>query len=237
MILLLGMLYYCAQCMARAQVKAAWCTVCGAVNSFLPAMWTPAAEVLADTATMTARELHRITSEFLDLAEDLARVFGRLPAKPFVVAIFGPPGSLKSTTMLRLASWLCQVWGPCVYASLEEAFSPSLCERLRRLEIVDESLIFTAANDLGVLLDIAEKHHAKALFIDSLTESCLSADDVARIVRETGLAVVFTLHATKKGDAGGRLSLLHVADTVVRLEDGRFCREKCRYSETAEGEL
>lgn len=186
---------------------------------------------MRDSALVGADELwKRGAARTLDLGGDLAEILGRLPLDPCIVAIHGDPGSGKSTLLLRLADALAQRVGPVVYNSLEEGIGPSLVERLRRLEVRAPRLHLGCLAELPVVVERVRDLGAKWVIFDSLSLTTLTAEDLARLVREEGVSIAFSLHATKGGLARGALDLLHVADVVVRLSVGAWERTKSRYS-------
>ncbi|MBI4574707.1 MAG: hypothetical protein HY722_00410 [Planctomycetes bacterium] len=207
------------------------------MRSYFPSVTAPCTGILTDEAVVTARDLWARHARYVDLPADLLAVTGRLPAAPFLLALYGPPGAGKSHLVYRLADALADATGrPVVIASTEEALGPQVSARLRRLEILRNDLLITAANDLGVLLDLLRRHRAAALVVDSLTYSTLSGADLARLAREEEIAVIYTMQATKDGGARGPLGLLHHADVVIALATGGgWRREKTRFDSPAEG--
>lgn len=231
------MTHTCYACGAQAPERVEWCPRCGAVRSYFPSVTAPSAGILTDEAVVTARDLWARHARFLDLPGDLVAITGRLPAAPFLLALYGPPGAGKSMLAYRMAAAMADATGrPVVIASTEEAFGPTVSDRLRRLEILRDDILITAANDLGVILRTVDTYLAGTVVIDSLTYSTLSGADLALLAREEGVAVIYALQGTKDGGARGPLGLLHHADVVVALErGGGWRREKTRFDVPAEG--
>ncbi|MBI4576932.1 MAG: AAA family ATPase [Planctomycetes bacterium] len=189
--------HVCYACGASAPERIEWCPRCAGTRPYFPAVTAPSDGVLTVEAVVTDRDLWSRHARYMDLPADLMAVTGRLPAAPFLLALYGPPGAGKSMLAYRLADALADAIGrPVVIASTEEALGPQVSNRLRRLEILRDDLLVTAANDLAVLLDLLRRQRAGALVVDSLTHSTLSGADLARLAREEEVAVVYTLQAT-----------------------------------------
>lgn len=226
----MGAEFNCRMCGAGAAERLGFCPRCGSFESFARPVSSPHAW-MRDSALVGADELwKRGAARTLDLGGDLAEVFGRLPFDPCIVAVHGDPGAGKSTLLLRLSDALAQRVGPVIYNSLEEGTGPSLVERLRRLEVRAPRLHLGCLSELPVVVERVRDLGARWVIFDSLSLTTLTAEDLARLVREEGVSLAFALHATKGGLARGSLDLLHVADVVVRLSPGEFERTKSRYS-------
>ena len=233
------MAFACTRCGGRADQLVRYCVRCGGYDSFVAVVRGPGDGVLGDTAVVSAATLYKRQGTFWKLSQEWTEVLGRLPRSPFVLAIHGPPGAGKTTTTVRLASHLCEIGaGPVLVDQLEEGTGAAFVDVLRRLEVAREDLLVTCTASLVQLLQAVEEHEPHVVVLDSLSMTTLSAEDLARIVRETSCSLVFTLQETKGGEARGSLALLHVADIVLRLDPGGpFVLEKSRYSARKEGVL
>lgn len=231
--------YTCHGCGAIADVPLAYCSVCGGWYSYGAWPRKPHAGAIPDTALRTARDLARQSGTYLALAPEVEAVTGRLPCGLWGLVLYGPPGTGKSTTALLLADALCGATRrPVLYNSLEEGHSQALSERLRRLEVRREDIVFGALTDIARVIDEARAMSATAIIFDSWSYMRnVDSEDLARIQREAGASTVTVLHATKDGQHRGSMSLLHAADVVVELGGGRWRRVKSRFENVGEGEL
>lgn len=226
-------MFSCIGCGATSPERLGACPRCLEFGSWVNVVSSPHS-YLRDTALVTAEDLWRRTTRYRDLG-DLSEYFGRLPVDPCAVALYGSPGVGKSTLMLRLADRLAAAGEPVLYDAIEEGTGSSVTDKLRRLEIRSRNLHVGCLSEMPVVLERARDLGASWVFFDSLTQSSFTAEDIARIQRETNIALVYSLHATKAGLARGPSSLLHVADVVVRLEPGKYAIEKHRFAPTKEG--
>jgi len=186
----------------------------------------------------SAAELARGTSSWLPLTGPVGEVFGPVPVGLWSMAIWGPPGSWKSTSALVLSEALCQASGPVLYLSLEEGHGATISERLRRLEIRRDDLLVACQSDLGRVVETCREREVRSIVIDSLSYlPSLDAEDLARLGREAGAAIVVILHATKSDQARGSLSVLHAVDVVVALHGGDYQHEKNRFGALKKGRL
>jgi predicted ATP-dependent serine protease len=193
---------------------------------------------LPDTAVKTAAELAAGASKWLELPPEIKGVFGTLPVGTWSMALWGPPGSFKSTSALVLGGALCQHLGRVVYLSLEEGHGAAVGERLRRLEIRRQDLLIACMPDLLQVVELAREREAKTIIIDSLGYlPHVDAEDLARLSREANVSYVVILHATKAGQARGPLSILHHVDVVIALEGGNFTHTKNRFGNLTKGKL
>lgn len=232
-----GAAWTCSGCYTVAPTQLPWCSRCGSWDGYVLRVQRPVSPV-QDTAVRSAAELARGTSSWLPLSGPVAEVFGPLPVGLWSMAIWGPPGAWKSTSALLLSEALCQASGPTLYLSLEEGHGATLAERLRRLEIRRDDLLVACQSDLGRVVETCREHNARTVVIDSLSYvPSLDAEDLSRLGREAGVAVVGILHATKTGQARGSLSVLHAVDVVVSLHEGDYAHEKNRFGALKKGRL
>lgn len=227
--------WFCCSCGASSGARLSVCVRCFASGAMLPVMTSPYASEVADSAIRTARDLAAAKSSSLDLGPELAEIVGVLPLGLWSLATYGPPGSGKSTLLLLLADRLTHALGPVLYVAAEEGHAASMSAKLVRLEMRSDEVHIACLSSPGAMLAAIGSVNAKVLMLDSITHSLLTIEDVARLQRESGVSVVTSLHATKSGAPRGSTAITHWADVVVRLEPGRWYREKSRYSATGEG--
>ena len=182
----------------------------------------------------------RVSDEFLprvpgvtarDLARSIARVFevtacsGLLLGAGGFVVTSGPPGSGKTTQLLRVADELA----PSIVLPLETGAGPLIGSMLQRLEIMSEHVTFQEPRSLPEIFALAETPGLRCLLIDSLTASTLQPDDARSIARANNIIVWGTLQQTKSGTFRGSNEWAHAADVMLDVADMRWTLTKSRY--------
>ena len=217
------MTYVCTSCSAIAEERIGFCPSCGRFSSFMPLVKRPIDDVIVDEKIISINNLRVRVTEYLILRD---YKWLKIPKK-FSLMIYGSPGAGKSCFMLRFAENLCSS-GRVLYNSLEEGWGVSFCEKLKFLELVS-AFDVCSINSVNILLGKLKSYDF--LFFDSLTQSSLTAVDVAKIMREFEISVIFSVHQTKSGDYVGSSSLAHYVDVLLFCEDKKILIEKSRYQE------
>ncbi|MCK5384466.1 MAG: DNA repair protein RadA [Alphaproteobacteria bacterium] len=189
--------------------------------------------------------------EFADLRDDrqggyprlLTRIaeFDRVTGGGIVpgaaVLIGGDPGIGKSTLLLQAVCALTRNNVECAYISGEESID-QIRMRADRLGLSDVSLKLASATSVRDILEsvTGSKDKIKLLVIDSIqtmfvdsidsapgtvTQVRTSAQEIIRMAKSRGIAVVFIGHVTKDGQIAGPRILEHLVDTVLYFEGDR----------------
>ncbi|MGH7209788.1 MAG: hypothetical protein ACREIL_10445 [Nitrospiraceae bacterium] len=151
------------------------------------------------------------------------------------MAAWGPPGHGKSTWALKVAADLVRIGKTVLYVSAEEGLAESVSERLRRLEIRDEAMLVAGPMNWPTTEAVAREHDCSVIMLDSWSASGWVVPDLDQL-RDRFFAVV-TLHATKSDEAAGPAAILHVADVVVEVRDGKAKLSKSRWGSVLETEV
>jgi flagellin-specific chaperone FliS len=186
---------------------------------------TPSGLGSLDPAGMTGKDLMQLNYQTIGLEGSWFTLLGD-PAIGFCLMIHGKPGQGKSTFALLLAKYLSQA-GKVNYVSTEEYGSYTLKDKVVRIGGADE-VAFTPG--------LSEVNPAAYdfVFIDSVNDAKL--DYVAfKSLKERYPATAFILvmQATKAGSFKGEQEWEHLADTVVRVENGVAQTTKNRYADLA----
>lgn len=158
---------------------------------------------------------------------------GLVPGSAILVG--GDPGVGKSTLMLQVAAAL-SANAPTAYISGEEAVE-QIRLRARRLGLGDAPMTLAAATnvrDIVASLDVANGPAAvvidsiQTMFLDNLesapgtvSQVRSSAQELIRIAKRRGFAVLLVGHVTKEGLIAGPRVLEHMVDTVLHFEGER----------------
>ena len=212
-------MYMCVQCGAEFQKHCNFCVCCDGFNTIVSK--PNATKTYIDTRErqlLTARQLARKTFKAQEIKGFEA--LGKLPSNWHIVC-YGSPGAGKSTFAIRFGarlSELCKV----LYIASEEGQSATLSRKLQEWEIYSDSLIISDAqneNELRKDIDLCEPD---VLIMDSVTDLNL----VFPFTR-----ALYVAQVTKSNSFAGRMTLVHDADIVIRIENRQAIVEKNRFND------
>lgn len=189
--------------------------------------------------------------EFVDLRNDQGRTYPRMLTRiaeldrvtgggivpGAAVLIGGDPGIGKSTLLLQAVCALTLNNVSCAYISGEES-TDQLRMRANRLGLSNTPLKLASATNVRDILETintAEKDvkllvidSIQTMFVDSIdsapgtvTQVRTSAQEIIRMAKNRGIAVIFVGHVTKDGQIAGPRVLEHLVDTVLYFEGDR----------------
>lgn len=232
--------YVCQEC---GGVHAKWagkCDSCGAWNSLVEEVVEAAPKAmkpgggrriefvgLDGAAKHTPRKMANI-GEF-------DRVLGGGLVAGSATLIGGDPGIGKSTLLLQVVARLAQT-ARCAYVSGEEAID-QVRLRAQRLGVSKAPVQLAAATSIrDILASLDGPDAPEVLVIDSIQTMYVdaldsapgtvaqvraSAQELIRIAKKTGIAVLLVGHVTKEGTIAGPRVLEHMVDTVLYFEGER----------------
>ena len=235
--------YVCASCGASQRKWSGRCAACGDWNSIAEeAVATPLPKGLDGRA---GRKLRIVA---LDSAEDAAvarlecglgefdRVAGGGLVPGSAVLLGGDPGIGKSTILLQAVARLAQAGLSALYVSGEESTS-QVAMRAKRLGLSGAPVAVAAATsvrDIAASLDIADApavaviDSIQTMYLDNLesapgtvSQVRASAQELIRIAKRRGIALLLVGHVTKDGQIAGPRVLEHMVDTVLYFEGDR----------------
>jgi len=214
--------YFCRKCRASCEHELVVCPACGEWDRFIP-----------DVALGRFRSDHVTVMTAKQLAVRRPKRFsvwslGDVSLRPpLTVAAYGEPGGGKSTWLARIAGELVRHDQKVLLVSAEEGFAETMSARLRRLEVRDEEILVVGNVGYADVVGVAEERGVTVVMLDSWTASSWSAVDVDAI--RADYMFMTTLQTTKDGHAAGPKSILHVADIVLHVNDGKATIEKSRW--------
>lgn len=151
------------------------------------------------------------------------------------ILIGGDPGIGKSTVLLQIVAALATQGRKCLYISGEEAVA-QIRLRAARLDLEDAPLKLGAETNLRNILasindeepDIVVIDSIQTMFVDnvesapgSVSQVRASAQEIIRLAKRKGFAVLIVGHVTKDGQIAGPRVLEHMVDTVLYFEGDR----------------
>lgn len=189
--------------------------------------------------------------EFVDLRNDKDKSYPRLLTRiaefdrvtgggivpGAAVLIGGDPGIGKSTILLQSVCALTNNNVNCVYISGEES-TDQIRMRANRLGLGDTPVKLASATNVRDILETIKTSEEKVqlliidsiqtMFVDNIdsapgtvTQVRTSAQEIIRMAKSKGIAVIFVGHVTKDGQIAGPRVLEHLVDTVLYFEGDR----------------
>jgi DNA repair protein RadA/Sms len=229
--------YACTECGGQSPKWQGQCPHCGAWNTLVESVATPAAtrfhnvagtrSAVTPLASVDAQEAARIATG----QEELDRVLGGGLVAGGVVLLGGDPGIGKSTLLLQA----CAALGAArrtLYVTGEESVE-QVAMRAQRLGLVNAPVELLAEVQLEAIVSALGSHSPEIVVIDSIqtvyTEALTSAPgsvsqvrecaaQLTRIAKQRGIVMLFVGHVTKEGAIAGPRVLEHIVDTVLYFE-------------------
>lgn len=182
----------------------------------------------ATRRTMTAAEMAQQSINVLDTTGIYGKILGKFGAGGHLM-IHGAAGQGKSSFALGLAKHWANKGYRVAYVSAEEFGSPTLVQKIQRLNIGTAPVNFAPSiRDLRL-------NQLDVLFIDSIQAAGLSIQDQAKLKKSyPDLTVVFIVQETKQGSYKGGSEWGHNVDAVMAFDNGSARTEKNRFGALAE---
>jgi len=233
--------YVCQECGTSSSKWSGRCEGCG--------KWNTLAEEAAPEATpkgLGAKKGRKITFQGLrgktehpprqiSGIQEFDRVTGGGMVQGSALLVGGDPGIGKSTVVMQVAAALSGSL-KVAYISGEEAID-QLRLRADRLGVADTDVVLAAATsvrDIAQTLDDADGpdlviiDSIQTMFVDSLdsapgtvSQVRTSAQELIRLAKRRGFALILVGHVTKEGQIAGPRVLEHMVDTVLYFEGDR----------------
>lgn len=233
--------YVCQDCGATHPKWMGRCDACGAWNSL-------SEEAGAESAPkgLGAKRGKKIEFVGLDGIEkdpprrvanmpEFDRVLGGGLVPGSAVLVGGDPGIGKSTLLMQVTANLAN-GGKTIYISGEEAIA-QLRLRARRLDLDKAPVALAAATnvrdivatlDTPDMVDVVVIDSIQTMYLDNLesapgtvSQVRASAQELIRLAKRRGFALLLVGHVTKEGTIAGPRVLEHMVDTVLHFEGER----------------
>ncbi len=233
--------YVCQECGATHPKWMGRCDACGAWNSLTE-------EAAAESAPKGLGGKRGKKIEFVGLdghekdpprrvagIAEFDRVLGGGLVPGSAVLVGGDPGIGKSTLLMQVTAKLAGT-GKTVYISGEEAIA-QLRLRARRLGLDKAPVSLAAATSVRDIvatldtpdhLDVVVIDSIQTMFLDNLesapgtvSQVRASAQELIRLAKRRGFALLLVGHVTKEGTIAGPRVLEHMVDTVLHFEGER----------------
>jgi len=238
-----GAAYTCQSCGAVQTKWSGQCPACNGWNSLVQEIvgGPPGALKL----TKPSRRVH-LAFEGLDETtpappriatgvDEWDRVCGGGIVPGSAILVGGDPGVGKSTLLLQVAASAARRGARCAYISGEEAVE-QVRARAQRMGLADANVRLAAETSLRAILDGLKAEPFDLVVIDSIqtmwsdaheagpgsvTQVRAACQELVRLAKQRGLAVVLVGHVTKEGAIAGPRVVEHMVDAVFSFEGER----------------
>ena len=238
-----GAAYTCQSCGAVQTKWSGQCPACNAWNSLVQEIsgGPPGALKL----TKSTRKVH-LAFEGLDETtpappriatgvDEWDRVCGGGIVPGSAILVGGDPGVDKSTLLLQVAASAARRGARCAYISGEEAVE-QVRARAQRMGLADANVRLAAETSLRAIVDGLKAEPFDLVVIDSIqtmwsdaheagpgsvTQVRAACQELVRLAKRRGLAVVLVGHVTKEGAIAGPRVVEHMVDAVFSFEGER----------------
>jgi len=235
--------FVCQSCGAVHSKWAGQCGDCGAWNSVVEEAAPESAPKGLGGGKAKGRKLELVTLDGAPIEAargvtgigEFDRVTGGGMVRGSALLIGGDPGIGKSTLLLQAAALLSKHM-PAIYVSGEEAVD-QVRMRADRLGLVDapvELASATSVRDVVATIDGTDApglvviDSIQTMYVDTrdsapgtVAQVRASAQELIRVAKRRGIALVLVGHVTKEGAIAGPRVLEHMVDTVLYFEGER----------------
>lgn len=158
---------------------------------------------------------------------------GMVPGSAILIG--GDPGIGKSTLLLQVVCKLADAGKTCLYVSGEEAVD-QVRLRARRLGLDKAPVALASATSVRDIVASMESDPMDLIVIDSIqtmyvdtvesapgtvTQVRTCTQELIRVAKKKGIAILFVGHVTKEGQIAGPRVLEHMVDAVLYFEGDR----------------
>lgn len=232
--------FVCQECGASFAKWQGRCTACGAWNSVIEEFDTApkvGQSAATDNKPQPIAEVSMQAVERIDTRlDELNLVLGGGLVPGSLTLLGGEPGIGKSTILMQLALAISAGQGNVLYVSGEES-AAQVRMRAERLGALSSDLWLLTENNLEAILNHAQKQEISLLIVDSIQTVFLPelsaapgsvsqvrqcGNELLKLAKEQGVAVVIVGHVTKDGNLAGPRVLEHMVDTVLYFEGDRL---------------
>jgi DNA repair protein RadA/Sms len=232
--------YVCQECGSVTPKWAGKCDACGAWNTLVEEVVEAAPKAMkagggrrinfVELAGQSKETPRRITG-----MGEFDRVLGGGLVPGSATLIGGDPGIGKSTVLLQVVAGLSSTCR-CAYVSGEEAVD-QVRMRAQRLGVAGASVGLAAATSVRDIISSLEAADSpevvvidsiQTMYVDALDSAPgtvaqvrASAQELIRVAKKRGIALLLVGHVTKEGAIAGPRVLEHMVDTVLYFEGER----------------
>ena len=154
------------------------------------------------------------------------------PEQNFKVLCYGPEKSGKSTLVIKLANYLAENFGKCLYNSHEEGHSKTFQDRIERNNIGSENLfIGHKVSFEDMMSESFRKKYYKFVVIDSLQYMKLTYEQYKQLTeRYRNMSFIFISQMNGRGKIKGGTDIAHAVDVKIHCFEG-MARVESRFAQ------
>lgn len=236
-------IYRCTECGAEHIAWAGKCSSCGSWNTLVEEVVEKNPKSKLQTLNRLSKKSNRLKSVSSDTSEriltginEFDRTIGGGIVQDSVSILTAKPGAGKSTLLLEISYNLAKSGKKILYISGEESESQIKNRANRIMDDIPEDIYIISTNSMDLAIEEIKDINPDVIFLDSIQTLALSeysqrpgtptqtiecANVIVDICKDSNnpKAAILVGHMTKSGEMAGLMTLEHLVDTVLVLEN------------------
>jgi predicted ATP-dependent serine protease len=169
---------------------------------------------------ISAQNIREKVFHVIPFEGDWATKYGQ-PEQSFSAMFYGPPGSGKSTEVLKFCEYLAQNFGAVCYNSCEEGISKTLQDTVINANVKSNRIYFYDSLTFPELMETLKKGKHKFAVIDSAQYMRLTYSqyqELRKAFPKKGIIIVSQVNG--RGNVHGGQQMLHAMDIKANINAG-----------------
>ena len=236
-------IYRCTECGAEHIAWAGKCSSCGSWNTLVEEVVEKNPKSKSQTLNRVSKKSNRLKSVSSDTSEriltginEFDRTIGGGIVQDSVSILTAKPGAGKSTLLLEISYNLAKSGKKILYISGEESESQIKNRANRIMDDIPEDIYIISTNSMDLAIEEIKDINPDVIFLDYIQTLALSvysqrpgtptqtiecANAIVDICKDSNnpKAAILVGHMTKSGEMAGLMTLEHLVDTVLVLEN------------------
>jgi predicted ATP-dependent serine protease len=176
-----------------------------------------------------ASDLLLMRFETLTFAPPWSDLIGEQPARNSYIAVWGMPGSGKSTLCFQLAGYLAN-FGDVLYVATEEKIHETLRLKAESVLLDNDNVYFVSSRKISEIDKYLSDGNFDFVIIDSLNKLNITPQDFeAWKEKHKDKMLIAVLQSTKNGSFRGSQEFAHDSDVVISVNEGVATTDKGRF--------
>lgn len=236
-------IYRCTECGEEHIAWAGKCSSCGSWNTLVEEVVEKNSKSKSQVLNRVSKRSNRLISVSSDSSEriltginEFDRTIGGGIVQDSVSILTAKPGAGKSTLLLEISYNLAKSGKKILYISGEESESQIKNRANRIMEEIPDDIYIISTNSMDIAIEEIKDINPDVIFLDSIQTLALSdyaqrpgtptqtiecANAIVDICKDANnpKAAILVGHMTKSGEMAGLMTLEHLVDTVLVLEN------------------